>query len=62
MKKVIYERDRKLAGLPTTEEEENMKMMNELYKNNPQFASQVPYDREKYGRKDGVNAPAIPFV
>jgi len=35
LKKVIYERDRKLAGLPTTEEEENMKMMNELYKKNP---------------------------
>lgn len=39
LQKVIYERDRKLNGLPTTEEEANMKMMNELYKNNPQFAS-----------------------
>mmetsp|Transcript_32205 Transcript_32205/g.39928 ORF Transcript_32205/g.39928 Transcript_32205/m.39928 type:complete len:141 (-) Transcript_32205:234-656(-) len=35
LQKVLYERDRKMAGLPTTEEEANMKMMNELYKNNP---------------------------
>ena len=62
LQKVLYERDRKMAGLPTTEEEKNMKLMNDLYRNNPQFAAQVPYDREKYGRKDGVNAPSIPFA
>ena len=62
LQKVLYERDRKMRGLPTTEEEANMKMMNDLMKNNPDspFAG-TPYDREMYGRKDGVNAPAIPF-
>jgi len=39
-----------------------MKMMNNLYKNNPQFAASMPYDREKFGRKDGINAPATPFI
>lgn len=62
--KVLYERNRKMAGLPTTEEEANMKAMNEMFKNagpnNPMAAT--TYDREKYSRKDGVNAPAIPFI
>jgi hypothetical protein len=63
LQKVLYERNRKMHGLPTTEEEENMKKMNEIMKNNPNspFAG-VPYDREKYGRKDGTNAPSIPFA
>lgn len=52
-----------MAGLPTTEEEESAKRMNEIFKNNPNSPfAQTPYDRELYGRKDGVNAPAIPFV
>ena len=28
--------------------------------NNPQ--ANLPYDPKKYGRKDGVNAPSIPFA
>ena len=52
-----------MAGLPTTEEEQQMKAMNEMFKNNPNspFAG-TPYDRELYGRKDGVNAPRAPFI
>ena len=58
----MYEQNRKRAGLPTTEEQANMDRMNEIMKNNPNSPfAQTPYDREKYGRKDGVNAPAIPF-
>ena len=51
-----------MMGLPTTDEEKNMNMMNEMFKSNPDspFAG-TPYDREKFGRKDGVNAPSIPF-
>lgn len=63
LQKVLYERNRKMAGLPTTEEEATAKRMNEIFKNNPDSPfAQTPYDRELYGRKDGVNAPAIPFV
>ena len=63
LQKVLYERNRKMNGLPTTEEEANTKAMNEMMKNNPNSPfAQTPYDREMYGRKDGVNAPAIPFI
>jgi hypothetical protein len=51
-----------MHGLPTTEEEENMKRMNEIMKSNPQMMGSTPYDRELYGRKDGINAPSIPFA
>lgn len=63
LQKVLYERNRKMAGLPTTEEEANAKALNDMMKmagkDSPYAA--VPYDREKYSRKDGVNAPPIPF-
>lgn len=62
LQKVLYERNRKMNGLPTTEEEANAKALNDMMKNNPNSPfAQTPYDREMYGRKDGVNAPAIPF-
>lgn len=61
LQKVLYERDRKMNGLPTTEEEKNMKLMNDIMKNpNSPFAGQ-PYDVEKYGNKSGSNAPIPPF-
>lgn len=63
LQKVLYERNRKMQGLPTTEEEASAKAVSDMMKqagaNSPYAA--VPYDREKYGRKDGVNAPPIPF-
>ena len=63
LQKVLYERNRKMNGLPTTEEEANTNAINEMFKNNPSSPfAQTPYDREMYGRKDGVNAPAIPFI
>ena len=63
LQKVMYERDRKMRGLPTTEEEKNMKAVNEMMKNMPNSPyAQTPYDRELYGRKDGVNAPSVPFA
>ena len=63
LQKVLYERNRKMNGLPTTEEEANAKAMNDMFKNNPNspFAA-TPYDRELYGRKDGINAPRAPFI
>ena len=63
LQKVLYERNRKMMGLPTTEEENTQNMLNDFHKKagaNSPFAG-VPYDREKYSRKDGVNAPPIPF-
>lgn len=63
LRKVLYEQERKRHGLPTTEEaqqQENIKKMFEGSDFNP-FA-QVPYDKEKYGRKDGTNAPQSPFA
>ncbi len=62
LQKVLYERNRKMHGLPTTEEEENQKRMNEIMKKNPEMMGSTPYDRELYGRKDGINAPSIPFA
>jgi len=54
-----------MAGLPTTEEEANQKALQEMMKKagggaDSPFGS-VPYDREMYARKDGINAPPIPF-
>ena len=61
MQKVLYERDRKMRGLPTTEEEKNMQLMNEIMKKpNSPFSGQT-YDVEKYGNKSGSNAPIPPF-
>ena len=52
-----------MNGLPTTEEQQNMDAMNAMFKNNPNSPfAQTPYDRELYGRKDGVNAPSVPFI
>ena len=74
LQKVYYERNRKMNGLPTTEEEAQAKALNEMFKNNPNSPmAQTPYDREMYGRKDkaykqrggfgdGVNAPRAPFI
>ena len=65
LQKVLYEQERKRNGLPTTEEEATQKRVQELMKNNtdPNSPFQAPtYDPAKYCRKDGVNAPAIPFV
>ena len=40
-----------------------MDAMNAMFKNNPNSPfAQTPYDRELYGRKDGVNAPSVPFI
>lgn len=36
--------------------------MNEIMKKNPEMMGSTPYDRELYGRKDGINAPSIPFA
>jgi len=52
-----------MHGLPTTEEEANQKALHEMMKKagpDSPFGS-VPYDREMYARKDGINAPPIPF-
>ena len=35
LQKVLYERNRKMNGLPTTEEEANQRAINEMFKNNP---------------------------
>jgi hypothetical protein len=59
LRKVLYEQERKRQGLPTTEEAEQMKLMEKVMSaqgmNNPN--AQLPYDAAKYGRKDGTNAP-----
>ena len=49
--------------MPTTDEEKQAKLLKEAYAKmgmaNPE--TNMPFDSAKYGRKDGVNAPAIPF-
>lgn len=64
LRKVLYEQERKRQGLPTTEEEQQQKLMEEIYAKqgmqNPNVG--LPYDPKLYGRKDGVNAPSIPFA
>jgi len=59
LRKVLYEQERKRQGLPTTEEAEQMKLMEKVMSaqgmNNPN--AQLPYDAAKYGRKDGTSAP-----
>jgi hypothetical protein len=52
-----------MHGLPTTEEEANQRALHEMMRKagpDSPFGS-VPYDRELYARKDGINAPPIPF-
>lgn len=56
LQKVLYEQNRKLNGLPTTEEMEQQKMMEKIFNaDNSPFKGQ-PYDPQKYGQ-----TPQIPF-
>lgn len=65
LQKVLYEQDRKKRGLPTTEEEQQQKLMADIMAkagpNNPMAG--LPYDSNKYGNnKMGSGAgPAPPF-
>ena len=64
LRKVLYEQERKKMGLPTTEEEQQQKLMAEMMAkqgmSNPNV--QLPYDAAKYQRTDGTNAPVSPFA
>lgn len=61
---MLYEQERKKMGLPTTEEEQQQKLMQEVLAkqgmSNPNV--QLPYDAAKYQRTDGTNAPVSPFA
>lgn len=67
LQKVLYEQERKRQGLPTTEEEQQQKLMQEMLAKqsdsgmNPMAG--LPYDPQKYGQnKMGSGAgPAPPF-
>ena len=57
LQKVLYEQNRKLNGLPTTEEMEQQKAMEKVFNaENSPFKNQ-PYDASKYGGQ----MPQIPF-
>ena len=62
---MLYEQDRKKRGLPTTEEEQQQKLMAEIMakagKDSP--LAGLPYDPNKYGKNPmGSGAgPAPPF-
>ena len=62
LQKVLYEQERKKRGLPTTEEEEQQKLMEKVMKaQNSPFAG-LPYDPAKYGpNSTGTNGPSPPF-
>ena len=56
LQKVLYEQNRKLNGLPTTEEMEQQKLMEKVFNaENSPFKNQ-PYEPQKYGE-----GPQIPF-
>ena len=50
-------------GLPTTEEEQQQKLMAEMMmKQGANSAdAQLPYDKALFGRKDGGTGPKAPF-
>ena len=56
LQKVLYEQNRKLNGLPTTEEMEQQKLMEKVMKADNSPFQESPYDPPKYGQ-----GPQIPF-
>ena len=64
LQKVLYEQNRKRMGLPTTEEEQQQKLMEQIMAKqgdgNP-FGG-ATYDPKLYGKKAGNNGPSIPFA
>lgn len=64
LQKVLYEQNRKRMGLPTTEEEAQAKLMEEIMAKqgaqNPMAG--LPYDPKLYGQKPGNSGPTIPFA
>ena len=62
MQKVLYEQERKKRGLPTTEEEEQQKLMAKIMQADNSPFKGVPYDPSKYGQNPaGGNMPSPPF-
>lgn len=67
LQKVLYEQERKKRGLPTTEEEENQKKIEEIMRkaqeNGTNPMAGLPYDPSKYGsnKMGSGSGPAIPF-
>lgn len=67
LQKVLYEQERKRQGLPTTDEEKQQKLMEEVMAKqaaagmNPMAG--LPYDPDKYGKNKmgSGGGPAIPF-
>lgn len=62
LQKVLYEQERKKRGLPTTEEEEQQKLMAKIMQADNSPFKGVPYDPAKYGQNPaGGNMPSPPF-
>lgn len=60
---MLYEQERKRQGLPTTDEEKQQKLMQEIMaKQGINQNAGLPFDPNLYGRKDGTNAPQSPFA
>ena len=55
LQKVLYEQNRKLNGLPTTEEMEQQKMMEKIFNAENSPFKDTPYDPPKYGQ--GAQVP-----
>ena len=62
LQKVLYEQERKKAGLLTTEEEEQRKLQEKVFGMENSPFQGVPYDPKKYGKNAGNNGPAPPFA
>jgi len=62
LQKVLYEQERKKAGLLTTEEEEQRKLMEKVMQSDNSPFQGVPYDPKKYGKNEGNNGPSPPFA
>mmetsp|Transcript_1182 Transcript_1182/g.2164 ORF Transcript_1182/g.2164 Transcript_1182/m.2164 type:complete len:196 (-) Transcript_1182:43-630(-) len=67
LQKVLYEQERKRNGLPTTEEKENQRKIEEIMRKASENGSNpnasLPYDTSKYGsnKMGSGSGPAPPF-